>query len=209
MKTRNVTFVATGCAAAAAGAFGLEIRRRRIREEIRRLAALLNWAPGTTAADIGAGDGRYAIAAAERTDRVYATEVEESKTRRIEKAGRRRGLSNLIVTSSGEHSCNLPGNCCDSVLIRGAYHHFSDPAAFNDSVFRAVKPAGVVAVIDFRPRFLLGMFVPVHGVPANRGRHGIAPEIVGQELQAAGFQSTELIDPWFRGFYAVVVRKSA
>ena len=209
MKIRNMTLIAAGCAAGAAGVLGLEIRRRRIREEIRRLAALLHWAPGTTAADIGAGAGRYAIAASEKADRVYATEVEKNKMRRIEKGARKRGLTNLAIVSSGEHSCNLPGNCCDSVLIRGAYHHFSDPAGFNDSVFRAVRPGGVVAVIEFRPRLLLGMFVPVHGVPANRGRHGIEPEIVRQELQAAGFESAALIDPWMRGFYAIVARKPA
>jgi hypothetical protein len=39
-------------------------------------------------------------------------------------------------------------------------------------------------VVDFRPRFWLGLFVPVRGVPANRGRRGIDPKIVQEEFEA-------------------------
>jgi hypothetical protein len=35
-------------------------------DEIKRLAALMDWGPGTVVADIGAGDGRYTFAAARR-----------------------------------------------------------------------------------------------------------------------------------------------
>ena len=48
-------------------------------EEIGRLAKLMDWKPGDVVADIGAGDGSYSFAAAERVGaagRVYATEID-------------------------------------------------------------------------------------------------------------------------------------
>jgi SAM-dependent methyltransferase len=182
--------------------------RRRAEEEMDRLASLLGWRAGTTFADVGAGAGTFAVRAAARTDRVYATEVEESKRRRIERtAVHRRKLSNISVIAAGEHSANLPEDSCDSILIRGAYHHFPDPAGINGSLFRALRPGGSVAVVDFRPRFWLGLFVPVRGVPANRGRHGIDPAIVREEFEAFGFQFVQLIDPWAGDRYAAVFQK--
>jgi SAM-dependent methyltransferase len=169
--------------------------RRRPEEEMDRIASLLGWRAGTTFADVGAGTGSFAVRAAARTDRVYATEVH------------RRNLSNIRVIAAGEHSTNLPDDFCDSILIRGAYHHFPDPAGINGSLFRALRPGGSVAVVDFRARFWLGLFVPVRGLPANGGRHGIDPVIVREEFEAFGFQFVQLIDPWAGDHYAAVFRK--
>jgi len=210
VKRRGGILIATTGvgAAAAVGALAFGIAQRRAEEEAERLALLLGWGPGTTFADVGAGAGSFAVRAAQRTDRVYATEVEESKRRKIERAARRSKLSNNVsVIAAGEHSANLPDDSCDSVLIRGAYHHFPDPAGINGSLFRALRPGGSVAVVDFRPRFWLGLFVPVRGVPANRGRHGIDPAIVREEFEASGFQFVQLIDPWVGDRYALVLRK--
>ena len=206
MNYRSGILIATGCAAAA-GVLAFGMARRRAQEEVHRLAALLKWRPGKGFADVGAGAGNLAIRAAERNDRVYATEVDESKRRKIARAAGRRKLSNISVIGAGEHSANLPEDSCDSVLIRGAYHHFTDPAGINGSLFRAVRPGGSVAVVDFRPRFWLGLFVPVRGVPVNRGRHGIDPAIVRGEFEAAGFQFVQLIDRWAGDRYAAVFRK--
>ena len=51
-------------------------------DEMKRLAALMEWKPGTIAADIGAGDGRYTFAAVEHVGaagKVYATEIDAKK----------------------------------------------------------------------------------------------------------------------------------
>jgi len=145
----------------------------------------------------------------ERLSEPIACTRPKSKSRRdgIERAAGRRKLSNISVIGASEHSANLPDGSCDSVLIRGAYHHFTDPAGINGSLFRAVRPGGSVAVVDFRPRFWLGLFVPVRGVPADRGRHGIDPAIVREQFEASGFQFVQLIDPWAGDRYAAVFRK--
>ena len=56
-------------------------------DEVKRLAALMEWKPGTIAADIGAGDGKYTFAAVERvgaSGKVYATEIERKKLEELE-----------------------------------------------------------------------------------------------------------------------------
>src|ERR1700731_4785030 len=56
------------------------------RQEITRLAELMQWKAGTIVADIGAGDGSYSFAAAEivgNSGRVYATEIEPGKLKQL------------------------------------------------------------------------------------------------------------------------------
>jgi predicted methyltransferase len=51
----------------------------RFEGEVERLAALLELRPGSVVADVGAGDGAYAVALARRVGpegRVYATEID-------------------------------------------------------------------------------------------------------------------------------------
>ena len=70
-----------GCVAAATLAFALHTKASAS-DEIPKLAALMEWKPGTVVADIGAGDGSYAFAAVEQvggTGKVFATEIDEDK----------------------------------------------------------------------------------------------------------------------------------
>src|SRR5260370_15689144 len=60
MKKKKLVLLGLVCAAAAV--FAARVRGNAA-EEVKRLAALMEWKPGTIAADIGAGDGRYTFAA--------------------------------------------------------------------------------------------------------------------------------------------------
>jgi len=75
----------------------------------------------------------------------------------------------------------------DAVFIRQNYHDLHanvfgtiDVPAFNRKVFAALKPGGVFVVLDHRAAAGSGMTAP------NR-QHRIDPEIVKQEVTAAGF----------------------
>jgi hypothetical protein len=76
-------------------------------------------------------------------------------------------------------------------------------------LYQAVRPGGIVAVVDFPPRHWLTLIAPVKGVPANRGGHGIPLEVLTQEMTAAGFEAHERISPWFLDIYCMVFRKPA
>jgi SAM-dependent methyltransferase len=97
--------------------------------------------------------------------------------------------------------------CCDSAFLRGVYHHLTRPDAIDASLYRALKPGGKIAVIDFAPKLLLSWLFPVHGVPRDRGGHGVLRDIVVRELQNAGFRIEQQIERWPKGQYCIVATR--
>ena len=98
------------------------------KQEADKLAALLNWQPGSVVAEIGAGDGSMTLAAAERagpTGRVYTTELDPDKLAKLQSLAAEQ--KNIIAVKAGEAETNLPHECCDSVFLRRVYHHFTGP----------------------------------------------------------------------------------
>lgn len=175
--------------------------------EIKRLAALMEWKPGTIVADIGAGDGRYSFAAVQHVGaagKVYATEIDAKKLEELRAEVTRRKLQNVVVVESKEADTNLPTACCDAIFLRHVYHHLTKPVEFDANLVRSLKPGGRLAIIDFPAR---GGLEPVEGVPSNRGGHGIPQKIVIEELTAAGLQMEKVANDWPDDDYCVLFVK--
>src|SRR5882762_5717613 len=203
MKRENVLLLGLACTAAvfAGQAHGNAV------EEVKRLAALMEWKPGTVAADIGAGDGEYTFAAVERVGalgKVYATEIDAKKLAELRSEVAKRKLGNVMVVESKEAETNLPAGCCDAIYLRRVYHHLTKPAEFDAGLVRSLKSGGRLAIIDFPPRAGLD---PVEGVPSNRGGHGIPEKIVIEELKAAGLTVEKIVEDWPEGSYCVLFVK--
>jgi len=176
-------------------------------DEMKRLAALMDWKPGTIVADIGAGDGRYAFAAADivgPSGKVFATEIDQEKLAKLRAEVAKRHLTNVIVLASKDADTNLPSECCDAVFLRRVYHHLTKPTEFDAALVRSLKPGGRLAIIEFPPRSGLE---PVEGVPANRGGHGIPAKIAVQELTSAGLNVTRTVNDWPDGDYLLLFEK--
>ena len=172
-----------------------------------KLATLLNWKPGSVVAEIGAGDGGLTLAAAERvgpTGRVYTTELDSQKLSKLESLAAAQKAHNIIAIKAGEAETNLPHECCDSIFMRRVYHHFTDPAQEDASLFQSLKPGGLLAVIDMLPE---KGTKPPKGVPKNRGGHGMPKQLLIDELTAAGFELVTTPTNWHGEDYCVVVRK--
>ena len=175
--------------------------------EIKRLAALMEWKPGTVVADIGAGDGTYSLAALPYigdSGKVFATEIDKEKLETMRAQVKKRNLQNVSVIESAETDTNLPSACCDAIFLRRVYHHLTKPAEFDVNLVRSLKPGGRLAILDFPPRPGLE---PVEGVPSNRGGHGIPQKIVVEELTAAGLQVEKIVDDWPENSYCVLFVK--
>jgi predicted methyltransferase len=153
--------------------------------EVPRLVELLELKPGMTVADVGAGFGAWTTRLSRALGpqgRVYATDLGAPQIQALRESLARDGLTNVTVIEAAVASTNLPAGCCDVILIRDAYHHFTQPADLVKSLAASLKPGGRLAVIDFPPR--PNTEVPA-GVPANRRGHGVPPEVVQQEVGAA------------------------
>lgn len=150
--------------------------------EVPRLVELLALTPGMAVADVGAGFGAWTMRLAREvgpTGRVYATDLGAAQLAALREITQRERLGNVTVIEGTANSANLPPICCDAVLIRDAYHHFTQPDALVRSVAASLKPGGRLAVIDFPPR--PNSEVP-GGVPADRRGHGVASDIVEREV---------------------------
>jgi ubiquinone/menaquinone biosynthesis C-methylase UbiE len=153
--------------------------------EVPRLVELLELKPGMSVADVGAGFGAWTMRLAREvgpSGRVYATDLGAAQLAALRDAASRQPSKNITVIEGAVDSTNLPALCCDAILIRDAYHHLTEPGAIIKSFAASLKPGGRLAVIDFPPR--PDTEVPA-GVPANRGGHGVPPEVVEREVRAA------------------------
>ena len=177
------------------------------RQEIHRLAALMQWKAGTIVADVGAGDGSFSFVAAEKVGpagRVYATEIDTDKLKQIRTEVLKRKLANMIVVEGAVDDTKLPTECCDAIYLRHVYHHLTQPAEFDRNLVRSLKPGARLAIIDFPANENLP---PVEGVPKNRGGHGIPEQIVVDELTSAGLQVEKVISDWSGNDYCVLFVK--
>src|SRR5580700_1575699 len=205
-RTKKWILLGFGCIATATLAFALHAKASAA-DEIPKLAALMEWKPGTVVADIGAGDGSYAFAAVEQVGRigkVFATEIDAEKLKTLRAEVRKRDLQNVAVVESGETETNLPASCCDAIFLRRVYHHLTKPLEFDASLIRSLKPGGKLAIIDFPPHPEYGK---VKGVPKDREDHGIQQKILIEELNTAGFQVEKIVDDWPADNYCVVFAK--
>ena len=169
--------------------------RREAESEAPQLAELLGIGPGVTVADIGTGGGAMAMVLGRLvgSGRVYATDVTQQSLTTAREYAKKEGLTNITVIEGGAASTNLPNECCEALFLRNVYHHITEPAAFNKSLYATAKPGGRLAIIDAPPGN--GSELP-SGVPANRGGHGVLATVVIDELTAAGFVHVRTIQGW-------------
>ena len=178
--------------------------------EIQRLAKVMNWKAGQVIADVGAGEGEIGFAAAAAVGdagKVFLTELDEAKVAALQKDATRRKLKNAVILAAAEKETKLPDNCCDAIILRRVYHHFTAPKEMNASLMRSLRPGGLLAVIEFSPRKSLTASDPVPGVPSNRGGHGIPEKILIEELTKAGFKLEKSFADWPEDGYCMLFRK--
>ena len=207
-RFRSIALFTAGCAAASA-IWGYLCAADRGSAEFDRLERLLDIKTGSRVADVGAGKGEFGFRAAERVGpagHVFLTEIDSDKLANLRNAAKRRKLDNVSVIEGAEKDTRLPADCCDAVYLRHVYHHITQPEEINRSIYQALKPGGLVAVIDFPPKKLLAPF-KTKGVPSDRGGHGVTPDIVVRELKAAGLEIVRVDDRWDGSDFCVVFRK--
>ncbi|HEY2525115.1 MAG TPA: methyltransferase domain-containing protein [Candidatus Binataceae bacterium] len=184
------------------------------RADADRLAAMLQIRPGMVVADVGAGSGWMTVmmgALVGPKGRVYSTEIDPRELAKIRGAAAAAHLDNVTVVQATASDTGLPADCCDAIILRRVYHHLTDPVDTGHSLYRALRPGGQLAVLDFRPSFLTAPWTP-KGLPPNREGHGVSPVTVIGELEHAGFEYMKIEDPWpgsaFVSSFCVVFSKA-
>lgn len=179
--------------------------------DAQRLIAEMSISPGMTVGEIGAGSGDLTVLMAQHVGpngKVFSTEISEQRLADIRKAVASANLQNVDVLQAGVDTTNLSPGCCDAIFMRNVYHHFTQPAGINKSLFAALKPGGRVAIIDFPPGN--GKEAETAAGRGADGTHGVFKETVAKELEAAGFTRVKVEEPGGRqeGFL-VLMRKGS
>lgn len=164
--------------------------------ELPRLRQALALEARNVVADVGAGKGELTFALAKEVKQVFSTEIDPDRLQRLREAK----VANVTVVEARGSETGLPPDCCDAIVLRRVYHHLTDAPGINASLFRSLRPGGVLVVIDFPPPFLF-----------SRGSFGVPPKTVINEVTSRGFELLGLIDDWPGrgplGSYCVVFRK--
>ena len=155
--------------------------------EMARLHEVLALERGKVVADVGAGKGQltFALAKVVSEGQVFSTEIDPGRLRRLREEVAAAKLANVTVLEAHASETGLPANCCDAIVLRRVYHHLTDPSGLNAGLLRALRPGGVLAVIDFPPPFFF-----------SRGPFGVPADNVTAEVKASGFELVRLIDDW-------------
>lgn len=155
--------------------------------ETDQLVAALGLRAGHRAADVGAGDGEWAERLARvvgETGHVIATEVDQDDIEKIQRRIKDAGLANVATVLGSQQDTGLPAGCCDAILLRMVYHHFTEPARMRASLRAALRPGARLAIVDTEPQ---GSWRRLEGVP-DRGGHGIRQEDLVREMTGDGFE---------------------
>lgn len=151
------------------------------RDEAGEAQFVMDWAgikPGTTVADIGAGEGYYTIRLAERVGpkgRVLAQDINRGALDRLGERVTREQLDNVAIKEGAVDDPRLPENSFDRVFMVHMYHEVAEPYAFLWRLRPALAKDGEVIVVD-RDR------------PTDQ--HGIPPKLLFCEFAAVGYRLT-------------------
>jgi ubiquinone/menaquinone biosynthesis C-methylase UbiE len=111
----------------------------------------------STVVDLGAGTGRFALAAARRFGHVTAVDVSPAMLRTLRERSTAAGLTNLDCVRAGFLSYEHVGAPADGVYTRHALHQLPDfwKAIALDRIARMLRPGGVLRlhdlIYDFAP----------------------------------------------------------
>jgi ubiquinone/menaquinone biosynthesis C-methylase UbiE len=134
--------------------------------------------PGMTAAEIGAGRGRYVMHLAHRVGKggkVYAEDIDAGALRHLKQRCARWGIENVETVLGEVMDPKLPPGSLDLIFIISSYHHFDDPVGLLRKARTSLKPTGVLAIGEWLRR------------EGERGE-GTSPETMTAQMKAAGYR---------------------
>lgn len=182
------------------GADWLERPERASEENPDRMVELLELRKGDHVADIGAGTGYISWRMAQRVGpegKVYAVDIQPEMLELLEAQMKKRGLKNVVPVLGGVSDPKLPPASIDLAIMVDVYHELEQPAEMLENIFKALKPGGRIAFVEYRAE---DPNVPIKNV------HKMSEAQVKKEAAAAGLQWEKTYSdlPWQ---HLIIVKK--
>jgi len=169
------------------------IRESRAKQEDSdQLLESLELKPGQVVADVGAGNGYYALKMAKLvTDsgRVLAVDIQPEMLSLLKLRAESEGVENIEPILSTIVDPKLPKDSCDLILLVDVYHEFSHPEQMLRAMHASLKPHGQLVLAEFRAE---DPSVPIKPL------HKMSKEQILKELPPNGFRLAREFDdlPW-------------
>jgi uncharacterized protein (TIGR01244 family) len=161
-----------------------EVESREIFAQRLEILKAVEVVSGARVADIGAGTGLFTRLLAHEVGsegHVYAVEISAAFLQHINHMARELGVSNISAVLCREDSVGLPLNSVDQAFVCDTYHHFAFPRQSLDSIHRALKPGGMLVVVDFER-------VPGQSRDWVLQHVRAGKDVVRGEIESAGFE---------------------
>lgn len=150
------------------------------------LLAAMQIERGDWVADVGSGQGDYALPMADTvgtSGRVFAVDIDEDVLTTLDERAQAQGHQNIRTVLGDPDDPKLPHNAVDAVLVRKTYHEFTAPKQMLLRIRQALKPdRRLVMLEDIRDDL----------VEASRAdqveNHDLALRHARDELRRAGYQ---------------------
>src|SRR5260370_30634282 len=126
---------------------------RAIYDKRAEMVEAMGLKPGMDVADIGAGSGLISRLIAQRvapSGTVYAVDISKNMVDHITKTAQEEKITNIKAVLGDPRSPKLAPNSVDVVCIIDAYHHFEYPAEMLAEINKALRPDGMLMLIDFK-----------------------------------------------------------
>jgi predicted methyltransferase len=140
--------------------------------------------PGAAVADVGAGRGYFSFHLAERVGpegRVFSVDIDERELQRLRRYAERYSYSQIEPVLGQPDDPKLPPGQLDAVLVVNAFHEFRAPGAMLDRMRQALKPGGLLAIVDRDAE-------PGEPRDAYHQRHSIPETLVRDDAERHGFR---------------------
>jgi ubiquinone/menaquinone biosynthesis C-methylase UbiE len=138
---------------------------------------------GTSVADVGSGDGYFSFHLARRVGpggRVYGVDIDQGALEKLRRRAEKEGFEQIETIRGAADDPRLPADSVDVVLVVNAYHEMRDYDAMLAGLYRALRPGGLLAIID-------GDADAGDSRDSYFSRHRVPDEVVREEAARAGF----------------------
>jgi predicted methyltransferase len=172
------------------GVGGADWLERPGRDEEQRpdeIVRVMGLKTGDVVADLGAGTGyftRRLAKAVAPSGRVYAVDIQPEMLSLLKGNMEKAGIRNVVPVLSEADDPKLAHESLDWVLLVDVYHELQQPRATLARMREALKPAGRVAVVEYRLEGLTALHI--------REEHRMSTRQVLAEWEPAGFRLVKL-----------------
>ena len=164
------------------GADWLERPERELEESPDQMLDALEFKPGQTVADVGAGVGYLTLRIARRigpTGKIYGVDVQKEMLSRLRANATKAKLNNVETVLGTENDPKLPVGQIDIILMVDVYHELSQPQAMLQHMKKALSPDGHLVLVEYRKE---DPSIPI------RLEHKMSAVEVQTEVEAEGYR---------------------